>query len=253
LVDKSYPGGSYFNLVTKGGDVENSSDIQYGMSMKYNTANHALFSFKKNGNYFSTIPRIETVYDYYDGYSSPELFDVPYYRSTGSDKYSRDIIDCQKFNEGKLTYNATPIFDLYTGVISDPSNEDYSKYGGNSFDALYNNSWIPCGEPKKFLPNIEIEYTDGDTYIQRFDLLRVFPNDLNQIPQHTEIISFICESFVNLDGRSDVNRYTTDSSLMTSSNYGLLNSVYSQKNNYFNYNILDSDLFSTSKFNNTIV
>ena len=95
-------------------------------------------------------------------------------------------------------------------------------------------------------------YTDGDTYINRYDTLRVFPNDLNQIPQHTEIISFLCESFINIDGRSDVNRYNTDSSLMTKSNYGLLNNIYSQKNNYFNYNILDPLLFKSNTFSNTI-
>lgn len=98
-----------------------------------------------------------------------------------------------------------------------------------------------------------IEYTVGDTHIGRFDLLRVFPNDINQIVQHTEIISFLCESFINTDGRSDVNRYNIDSSLMTTSNYGLFNNIYSQKNNYFNYNILDPVLFNTSNYSNTII
>jgi len=40
---------------------------------------------------------------------------------------------------------------------------------------------------------------------------------------------------------------------MTTDNYGLFNNVYSQKNNYFNYNILDPLLFNTKNFNNTIV
>jgi hypothetical protein len=84
-------------------------------------------------------------------------------------------------------------------------------------------------------------------------MLRVFPNDILQIPQHTEIVSFICESFTNSDGRSDVNRYNSDSSLMTTSNYGLFNNVYSQKNNYFSYNILDPLLFNTTNFSNTII
>ena len=97
-----------------------------------------------------------------------------------------------------------------------------------------------------------VEYSIGDTYIGRFDVLRVFPNDTNQIVQHTEIVSFICESFINPDGRSDVNRYNTDSSLMTPTNYGLFNSIYSQKDNYFTYNILDPDLFNTNDYSNTI-
>ena len=84
-------------------------------------------------------------------------------------------------------------------------------------------------------------------------MLRVFPTDILQIPQHTEIVSFICESFVNSDGRCDVNRYNTDSSLMTTGNYGLFNSVYSQKNNYFNYNVLDPLLFNTKNYTNSIV
>ena len=97
-----------------------------------------------------------------------------------------------------------------------------------------------------------MKYTDGDTYITRFDLLRVFPNDIKQVVQHTGIISFLCESLINIDGRCDKNRYNTDSSLMTTSNYGLLNTIYSQKDNYFNYNILDSTTFNLTKFPTTI-
>lgn len=40
---------------------------------------------------------------------------------------------------------------------------------------------------------------------------------------------------------------------MTKSNYGLLNNIYSQKNNYFNYNILDPLLFKSKSFSNTII
>ena len=251
-VDKSYPGGTYKNVRSTDYDVEYTDFVKYGLSMKYNTANHAIFSFKKRGNYFATIPRLENDLDYRDGYTSPELFNKPYYR-TDSSKYSCDIISANKLGYAHLSYNSVPIFDMYTKVISDPSSDEYSKYGGNSDDALFNNNWIPCGKSKKLQPGVVLEFTDGDTYIQRFDLLRVFPNDINQIPQHNEVISFICESFVNLDGRSDVNRYNTDSSLMTPANYGLLNNVYSQKNNYFNYNILDPLLFNTTKYSNTII
>jgi len=251
-VDKSYPGGSYKNLKSVVGSVNYTDFANYGLSMKYNTASHAIFSFKKNGGYFSTMPRLENTIDYYDGYVSPELFDKPYYR-TSTDKYSCDVIPLNSVGNNYRSYNSLPIFDMYSDVISDPANPNYSKYGGNTDDALFSNNWIPCGPAKKLTPGVVIDFTDGDTYIQRFDLLRVFPNDINQIPQHNEVISFICESFVNLDGRSDVNRYNTDSSLMTQSNYGLLNNIYSQKNNYFNYNILDPELFNTTNYKNTIV
>ncbi len=94
---------------------------------------------------------------------------------------------------------------------------------------------------------------DGDTFLQRYDLLRVYPNDLTQINQHTEIISFLCESFVNLDGRYDKNRYNTDSTYATPQNYGLVNGAYSQANNYFNYSAINVDLFSSYKFGNTVL
>jgi hypothetical protein len=36
--------------------------------------------------------------------------------------------------------NTLPIFDLYSNVINDPLDSNYTKYGGISSDALYNNS-----------------------------------------------------------------------------------------------------------------
>ena len=63
-VDKSYPGGTYKNVRSTAYDVEYTDFVKYGLSMKYNTASHAIFSFKKRGNYFATIPRLENDLDY---------------------------------------------------------------------------------------------------------------------------------------------------------------------------------------------
>jgi hypothetical protein len=83
-------------------------------------------------------------------------------------------------------------------------------------------------------------------------MLRVFPDDIMQINQHTEIVSFVCESFVNLDGRCDINRYVIDSTYSTPENYSLNNSVYSQKNNYFSYSAISNELFNSNNFINSI-
>jgi hypothetical protein len=221
------------------------------MSVKYNTNTHAIFSFKEKSGKFACMPRIQN-----PGESSGttyEDFNNPLFYRSSANGFRTNIINRGNFNYDiqvgdNSTFNVLPIFDLYSNVTDD------IRYGGKTSDALYNNSWIPCGPAVSVTSgNLVLDYTQGDTYISRFDFLRVYPNDLNQIPQHTEIVSFICESFVNPDGRSDVNRYNTDSSLMTTSNYGLFNPVYSQKNNYFSYSILDPDLFNTNDYSNTIV
>lgn len=253
LFNKTYAGGSYKNQMRDeaSGD-KRAVSITSPLNIKYNSSNHALFSFKEKSGTFKCMPRLQNVSESttLDSYAN-----VPskWYRmganGYSADVLSRNLLAYPMLSTNDSTKNSLPIFDLY---VND-TDKDSTRYGGTSLDALYNNTWIPCGAPVAVSDGMILNYTDGDTYIQRFDVLRVFPNDLNQIPQHTEIISFLCESFINLDGRSDVNRYNTDSSLMTKSNYGLLNNIYSQKNNYFNYNILDPLLFKSKSFSNTIV
>ena len=269
-VNKIYPSNTYFNTIKydvgadgarvgllyskyidtiDNGTTIESFPVKSGMYIRYNTNVHGLFSFKDNQSKSICMPRLQNVGEssLYEYIPSPS-----FYRSTGNE-FKVDIVGRDKLNDPMsssdyTTVNSLPIFDLYKSV------DDSVRYGGKTSDALYNNTWIPCG-PSIAVSNNQmiIEYIVGDTYIGRFDLLRVFPNDINQIVQHTEIISFLCESFINMDGRSDVNRYNVDSSLMTTSNYGLFNNIYSQKNNYFNYSILDPVLFNTSNYSNTIV
>lgn len=119
---------------------------------------------------------------------------------------------------------------------------------------IYQQIWIPCGKPT-ILPldgkeGCVVEATEGDVYVGRYDCLRVTTNE-EQSQRISDIVSFICESYVNPDGRSDVNRYTTDTRYLTFNNFNLLNKVYSQSNNYFNYNKNDYRILSTSgKFPN---
>lgn len=270
-VEKNYPSNSYFNTIrygdsgvldryksliytgAYGNNQEKSSPVKQGFSMKYNTANHAVFSFKEVGGITKCMPRLKNSNENPSSVGDYESFSNPsWYRSTSNgfivDLINRDVLNTPIAADNNSTVNSLPIFDIYSNV------DESTKYGGVSQTALFNNQWIPCGDAVRISSSpLIINFTEGDTYISRFDMLRVFPNDLNQIPQHTEIVSFICESFINTDGRSDVNRYNTDSSIMTPGNYGLMNDVYSQQDNYFTYNILDPDLFNTSSFKNTIL
>ncbi len=61
------------------------------------------------------------------------------------------------------------------------------------------------------------------------------------------------ESFINLDGRYDSNRYTTDLKNISFENYGVNNLVYSQKDNFFQSNILNYELLSDTKLRSSFL
>ena len=56
-----------------------------------------------------------------------------------------------------------------------------------------------------------------------------------------EIGSFMVETRVNIDGRYDRNRGLISNLNMSPQNFNLINNIYTQKDNFFNYRILDSD------------
>ena len=62
----------------------------------------------------------------------------------------------------------------------------------------------------------------------------------------------MCETRVNIDGRYDRNRGQISNLNMTPNNFNLINPIYSQKDNFFNYRVLDKDYYKLNKFNNTI-
>lgn len=132
-------------------------------------------------------------------------------------------------------------------------------YGGNTDQALQNNVWIPCGESNKLIKTGEVvttgvlKYVKGDTYFGRYDALRTYNESESNVHKHSNVVSFLCESFINMDGRYDRNRYFSDVSTVRKTNFNLMNYAYSQDNNYFAYNILNPELFTSEYFSNQIV
>ena len=53
---------------------------------------------------------------------------------------------------------------------------------------------------------ISIDYTVGDTYLQRYDCLKTYPRTIEDTQTMVEIVSFLCETSINIDGRYDRNR-----------------------------------------------
>lgn len=163
----------------------------------------------------------------------------------------------------------TSVFSITQGIVSLPSlggiNHPYlfigelkrepreTDFGGNSKEALSNNLWLPAGEPVDITTGqMHIKFTEGDTWFQRYDCLKTYPFTLEDENSLVEIGSFMCESRVNGDGRYDRNRGQASNIVMSPTNFNLLNKVYSQLNNFFNYRILDDDYYRMNNFSNTI-
>lgn len=119
-------------------------------------------------------------------------------------------------------------------------------FGGKSDEALRNNLWIPAGKPVDL--NESIDFIYGDTYYQRYDCLKTYSFTTEDENSVVEIASFMCESRVNLDGRYDRNRGQISNLNMSPQNFNLINSIYSQRDNFFNYRILDKKYYRNVKY-----
>lgn len=129
-----------------------------------------------------------------------------------------------------------------------------NRFGGTSYEAFENNRWIPAGEPVSITKDKSetIEFIDGDTFFQRYDCLKTYPYTLDDTNSIVEIVSFMCETRVNIDGRYDRNRGQNSNLVMNPSIFNLINPVYSQKNTFFSYRGINPERFKISYFPNTI-
>lgn len=141
---------------------------------------------------------------------------------------------------------------LYMAEIYREENKD-SDFGGTSDEAIKSNMWIPAGEPVRLSEKgTVIHYDYGDTWYQRYDCLKTYAYTNEDTNSIVEIGSFMIETHVNIDGRYDKNRGQDNNLNMSPVNFNLINPVYSQSNNFFNYRILDSDYYNLNEFSSMI-
>lgn len=134
-----------------------------------------------------------------------------------------------------------------------------NRFGGQTEEAFENNTWLPCGDPISLVDtnngvksSITIKWEEGDTYFQRYDHIKTYPFTLEDQNAVTDIVSFMCETRVNIDGRYDRNRCQTSNFSITPENFNLMNDVYSQPNNFFNYRTINPNKLNLDNFHNSI-
>ena len=202
--------------------------------IKYKSTKHGVFSFDSNHILPGPFEGVGSTIDKILTYSYP----------WGTENFvydNNDIIDIspQSISDLCISPNGSTWFPPrgeYVMLV------DIIRNGGSQYDYptdenLQKIKWIPISEPSDLNQNAVAN--SGDTYYQRWDCLRTYPwteEDENSV---VDIVSFMVETHINLDGRCDVNRGYTNAINARPTNYGLMNNVYSQTNNFFEYNILD--------------
>jgi len=153
---------------------------------------------------------------------------------------------------GSLAHGWLWLGELYNNNVQ-------NRFGGQTEEAFENNTWLPCGDPVSLVDtltgvksSVTIRWVEGDTYYQRYDHIKTYPFTTEDQNQITDIISFMCETRVNIDGRYDRNRGQTSNFAITPENFNLMNDVYSQSNNFFNYRTINPNKLNLNNFHNSI-
>ena len=168
--------------------------------------------------------------------------------SGGSGDVHNNFYDAtSRIYQDKISSNISNIIDGSLFLANLERSVPVNLFNGDSDDAVLNNLWLPGGEPVS-LDADELIYDRGDTYYQRYDCLKTYPYNKDNENNIIEILSFMCESYINLDGRYDKNRLKQDNLHVSPINFNLMNDSYSQEDNIFNYRILDDFTYRSNKY-----
>lgn len=159
--------------------------------------------------------------------------------------YLEKVVSTKKVAEEQSEINLSygnPKAFLFLGELR-RKNPPKNRFGGEKIE---DNTWIPAGEAVDINSVISFKY--GDTYYQRYDCLKTYPFTSEDENSVVEIASFMCETRINIDGRYDRNRGQLSNLNMSPTNFNLLNKVYSQKDNFFNYRVLENDFYRNVEY-----
>lgn len=122
-------------------------------------------------------------------------------------------------------------------------------YNGFNTATMDNLVWYPVSPVTPI--GEDVKRMTGDTYYQRWDCLKTYPSNEEDVNKVVDITSCMLETHTNLDARIDSNRASFNM-MSRPSNFNLFNSVYDSYNNIFQYNIINKD-FSTTEYPNQVI
>lgn len=197
------------------------------------------------------IPDSNIKYEAGNFYNNCELYNT-YTKDPVRMKYKSSKHLVLALNDNNPAYIQISRYGCFSlvDIFNDYNITSTTRFGGDTEEAIANNKWLVAGNVVPI--NEEAEWLNGDTYLQRYDCLKTYPYSNTDQNQIIEVASFVCESRVNTNGRSDRNRILEDYTIINPENYNLFNDAYTQDNNYFNYYSNNSNLIQLDTFNNSI-
>lgn len=271
LAHQLFTGGTFPIQFVKRSDGATLTEVPNGtdaVRMKYKSTPHAVFAlnYATDGRQIVMPTNRETDYpDYWNVndanvtkggvnhfFWNPTAKSISESETQISDGVFQDVISEYTSNLIDNNYSYLYLAELYNDNIT-------NRFGGQTEEAFENNIWLPGGEPINLLnadgtpvSYASLTYTEGDTFLERYDCLKTYSYTLEDQNSVTEIVSFMCETRVNIEGRYDRNRGQLNNLTMTPENFNKVNKVYSQKNNFFNYRGINHSKFNLNYFPNTV-
>lgn len=152
-------------------------------------------------------------------------------------------------DSGKIdidTFDTSLLFvgELYRD-IEDYSENDY-RYGGTQEDALKKNTFVDCGIITDITKSNVLYGVEGDSYYQRYDVLKTVPYTKGKDNSIIEIFSGMIESRINLNGKTDKNMSTSDFTLVDTETFNSINKAYTRQDSFNTSVVLDSTDTTTS-------
>lgn len=266
-----FTGGAFPIQFVKRSDGATLTEVPNGIDavrMKYKSTPHAVFAlnYATDGRQIVMPTNRETAHtDYWNVndanvtkgginhfFWNPTAKSISESETKINDGVFQDVISEYTSNLTDNNYSYLYLAELYNDNIT-------NRFGGQTEEAFENNIWLPGGEPINLLnadgtpvSYASLTYTEGDTFLERYDCLKTYPYTLEDQNSVTEIVSFMCETRVNIEGRYDRNRGQLNNLTMTPENFNKVNKVYSQKNNFFNYRGINHSKFNLNYFPNTV-
>ena len=119
------------------------------------------------------------------------------------------------------------------------------RYGGITEMDIENCRFITAG-PQYLIGDLDgpIYGDQGDTYFQRWDCLKTKPYSTGSVNNVIDITSFMVETHINIDGRTDLQRGIDNIASIDTEKFGQINPVYTQKNNYRIQRDYDDDFYT---------
>lgn len=271
LAHQLFTGGTFPIQFVKRSDGATLTEVPNGtdaVRMKYKSTPHAVFAlnYATDGRQIVMPTNRETDYtDYWNVndanvtkggvnhfFWNPTAKSISESETQISDGVFQDVISEYTSDLTDNNYSYLYLAELYNDNIT-------NRFGGQTEEAFENNIWLPGGEPINLLnadgtpvSYASLTYTEGDTFLERYDCLKTYSYTLEDQNSVTEIVSFMCETRVNIEGRYDRNRGQLNNLTMTPENFNKVNKVYSQKNNFFNYRGINHSKFNLNYFPNTV-